>query len=110
MRSSLVLALALSGCASTSEMALMPPAHVYHSERSAAVVADCILDRVTAPELRPRRSEQDGAIVVSFTSADALIRPPPAVYAFTIRSSGSGSVTEARRLGKASLVAAETCF
>ena len=105
-----VAALALFGCATSEEMAEKPPLMTFPSAKPRDAIAECLLNRVTAPEYRPSKTADGGVTVVSFASADALVKPAPTVYLFTIRDSGAGSSTEVRRLGHASLAAAETCF
>lgn len=104
------LALALCGCASTAELNRSAPDRIYRSADAPEAVAECLLDRVSSPDLRPERSAAGETITIAFTSADAIIRPRPAIYLFKIRSADSGSVVETRRLGKAKLATAETCF
>jgi hypothetical protein len=111
MKRPVILALlALSGCVTTAEMATKPQFRVYNSGKPRGGVADCLLNRVTSPDLHPQRSDGPNATTVSFTSAGALLKPPPTVYLFTIRDAAHGSATEVRRLGHSDLTAAETCF
>jgi hypothetical protein len=100
----------LGGRAGTAEMSARAPDRIYHSANSRSAVAECLLNRVSESGLAPERTVGDGVTTVAFTSADALVRPKPAVYVFTIRDTATGSVIEMRRLGKAQLATAETCF
>lgn len=105
-----ILTILLCSCAGTADMAARAPDRVYHSTKSRDVVAECLLDRVSESGLEPERTIGEGVTTIAFTSADALIRPKPAIYMFTIRDERTGSVIEMRRLGKAQLTIAETCF
>lgn len=110
MKVSLLPTLLLAGCASASQMAQKPPARVYHSPKARSVIVECLLNRVTSADLHAVRTEAEGATTIAFTSAGAMIKPQPTVLLFTVRDEGSGSSTEAWRLGNVSLAAAETCF
>lgn len=103
-------AMMLAGCVSSVQMVQQAPFSVVHSDKSRSAVADCLLDRVSSDGLRPERTEDAGVTTIGFTSADALIRPRPAIYLFTVRDADTGSTIEVRRLGKAPLATAETCF
>jgi hypothetical protein len=105
-----LLAFVLSGCATAAEMAAHPPDRSYRSERSREAVAECLLDRMSDAELLPVRQDVGNVTTLAFESGGGLARPRPVVYLFTIRGEANGSVTEARLLGRPSLIIAETCF
>jgi hypothetical protein len=91
-------------------MGARAPERIYHSSKTRDAVAECLLNRVSESGLAPERAVGEDVTTIAFTSADALIRPKPAVYMFTIKDAGTGSTIEMRRLGKAQLATAETCF
>jgi hypothetical protein len=106
-----ILSLVLAGCASTAELPNYPPKATYHSEKSRDAVADCLLNRLTDPNLRPEVHKEAGLTTIGFTGLGGLTRP--GIYLFTIRDERGGSVIEARMMKgmtKTGLPTAETCF
>jgi hypothetical protein len=106
------LALLASACAATTpdEMALHAPKKDYHSAKARAVIADCLMNRLSAPDRQPEQHVSAGHTVVAFTY------PGPrhdTFYHFLIRDEASGSAVEARMpkgLTRVALPTAETCF
>lgn len=104
--------LLLCGCATTDELASAPPDHVYRSDKAREAIADCLMNRLSAPDIVPQKSEAVGVTTVGFTGHGGLTRP--GIYAFTLRDApGGGSVIGARMIhgiAAPSFKTAESCF
>ena len=89
-------------------MSSAPAARVYHSAKPRAAIAECLLNRVGSDDMTPHRTDAEGTTTLGFTGRGLAMKP--AIYQFSIRDDGAGSVIEARRFAKANLANAETCF
>jgi hypothetical protein len=111
MRALILAALLLSACASTADMAQLPPDRTYQSAKSRADVSECLLNRLSDPGVHPERTITPSETTVAFSSAGGITHP--AIYVFKVSDAANGSLVQVRTmhgLARMDLSTAETCF
>lgn len=106
--SAAALLLALAGC-TTGQLLQQPPSRTYHSGKSRAALADCLLNRLAGSEFRIDSREQRDATLVRASQGLTGVT----YFLFTIRDDPvGGSAVEMRRANSVApgLHNAETCF